>query len=110
RDNGCGIPEDRLTKIFNPFYTTKQNGTGLGMGIAKKVMDAHRGRIEVQSQIGEWTEFLLSIPLSDAARLWTKPASPDSGEEQSLAEQLQTSSTSAPTVSEPVQVASRGRQ
>jgi len=68
RDNGCGIAEDRLAKIFNPFYTTKKNGTGLGMGIAKKVMDAHSGRIEVQSKPGIGTEFRLSIPLADAAR------------------------------------------
>jgi signal transduction histidine kinase len=110
RDNGCGIPEDKLTKIFNPFYTTKKNGTGLGMGIAKKVMDAHRGLIEVHSELGAGTEFGLSIPLSDAARLWTKPPSPDSGEKQSLSEQLQTSSTSVPMDSEPVRVDSRGRQ
>jgi len=68
RDNGCGIPEDKLAKIFNPFYTTKKNGTGLGMGIAKKVMDAHSGRIEVQSKPGTGTEFRLSIPLADAIR------------------------------------------
>jgi signal transduction histidine kinase len=69
RDNGCGIAEDRLARIFNPFYTTKKNGTGLGMGIAKKVMDAHSGRIEVQSEPGTGTEFRLSIPLADAARV-----------------------------------------
>jgi signal transduction histidine kinase len=68
RDSGCGIAEDKLAKIFNPFYTTKKNGTGLGMGIAKKVMDAHSGRIEVQSKAGTGTEFRLSIPLADAAR------------------------------------------
>jgi hypothetical protein len=68
RDNGCGIAEDKFAKIFNPFYTTKKNGTGLGMGIAKKVMDAHSGRIEVQSKTGTGTEFRLSIPLADAAR------------------------------------------
>jgi len=68
RDNGCGIAEDKLAKIFNPFYTTKKNGTGLGMGIAKKVMDAHSGRIEVQSKPGAGTEFRLSIPLADAIR------------------------------------------
>ena len=72
RDNGCGIPEDKIAKIFNPFYTTKQNGTGLGMGIAKKVMDAHRGLIEVKSQVGAGTEFSLSIPVADAARTWAK--------------------------------------
>jgi signal transduction histidine kinase len=68
RDNGCGIPDDKVSKIFNPFYTTKQSGTGLGMGIAKKVMEAHRGRIEVRSKVGSGTEFSLSIPLSDARR------------------------------------------
>ncbi|MGH7915997.1 MAG: ATP-binding protein [Candidatus Binataceae bacterium] len=68
RDNGCGIPEDKLTKIFNPFYTTKQNGTGLGMGIAKKVMDAHHGRIEVRSEAGVGTEIRLTVPVPDAAR------------------------------------------
>ena len=68
RDNGCGIPEDKLAKIFNPFYTTKQTGTGLGMGIAKKVVDSHRGKIEVNSRVGEGTELSISIPLADAAR------------------------------------------
>jgi signal transduction histidine kinase len=70
RDNGCGIPEDKLGKIFNPFYTTKQTGTGLGMGIAKKVVDSHRGRIEVDSRVGEGTVLSISIPLADAARAW----------------------------------------
>ena len=70
RDNGCGIPEDKLARIFNPFYTTKQTGTGLGMGIAKKVVDSHRGRIDVNSRVGEGTELSISIPLADAARAW----------------------------------------
>ena len=70
RDNGCGIPEDKLAKIFNPFYTTKQTGTGLGMGIAKKVVESHRGKIEVISRIGEGTMMSISIPLADAARDW----------------------------------------
>jgi len=70
RDNGCGIPEDKLGKIFNPFYTTKQTGTGLGMGIAKKVVESHRGRIDVSSRVGEGTIFSISIPLADAARAY----------------------------------------
>jgi signal transduction histidine kinase len=78
RDNGCGIAEDKLAKIFNPFYTTKKNGTGLGMGIAKKVMDAHSGRIEVQSKPGTGTEFRLSIPLADALR--AQPQSDEPGQ------------------------------
>ncbi len=68
RDNGCGIADDKIAKIFNPFYTSKANGTGLGLGVAKKVIDAHRGTIEVQSQVGQGTEFVLAIPLSDAVR------------------------------------------
>jgi len=68
RDNGCGIPEDKQAKIFNPFYTSKQNGTGLGLGVAKNVIDAHRGTIEVSSGLGVGTEFRVSIPLADAVR------------------------------------------
>jgi signal transduction histidine kinase len=68
RDNGCGIPDERIAKIFNPFYTSKPNGTGLGLGIAKKVLDAHRGTIEVSSRAGEGSEFRVSLPLADAAR------------------------------------------
>ncbi len=68
RDNGCGIAEDRLAKIFNPFYTSKTNGTGLGMAVAKKIVEAHRGTIEAQSEIGAGTEFRIVLPLSDAPR------------------------------------------
>jgi signal transduction histidine kinase len=68
RDNGCGIPEDQVRKIFNPFYTSKANGTGLGLGVAKKVVDAHRGAIAVQSQPASGSEFAISLPLADSAR------------------------------------------
>src|SRR5262249_27041166 len=77
RDNGCGIPQDKLAKIFNPFYTSKPNGTGLGMGVAKKVVDAHNGRIEVHSETGAGTEFLISIPISDALRAAAEPHQDD---------------------------------
>jgi signal transduction histidine kinase len=85
RDNGCGIQEDRIAKIFNPFYTSKPNGTGLGLGIAKKVLDAHRGAIEVSSRAGEGTEFRVSIPLADDIRSYSrdgseKPVAPLTGE------------------------------
>jgi signal transduction histidine kinase len=68
RDNGCGIADDKIAKIFNPFYTSKTNGTGLGLGVAKKVIDSHRGTIEVHSKVGQGTEFVLAIPLSDSIR------------------------------------------
>jgi signal transduction histidine kinase len=68
RDNGCGIADDKIAKIFNPFYTSKESGTGLGLGVAKKVIDAHRGTIQVHSTVGVGTEFILEIPLSDSIR------------------------------------------
>jgi signal transduction histidine kinase len=78
RDNGCGIPEDRTSRIFNPFYTSKANGTGLGLGVAKKVLDAHRGTISVSSRVGEGSEFVVSIPLADSARDFSRDGNANS--------------------------------
>jgi signal transduction histidine kinase len=75
RDNGCGIAPDKIAKIFNPFYTSKENGTGLGMAVAKKIIEAHNGTIKVDSRVGAGTEFTFSIPLADGARM--RPAAPD---------------------------------
>jgi two-component system, sporulation sensor kinase E len=63
RDNGCGIPPERLERIFNPFFTTKEKGTGLGMAISKKIVEAHEGTIDVFSDAGRGTEFVVSLPL-----------------------------------------------
>lgn len=63
RDNGCGIPADRIDRIFNPFFTTKELGTGLGMAIAKKIVEAHEGSIDVVSEAGRGTEFLVTLPV-----------------------------------------------
>jgi signal transduction histidine kinase len=65
RDNGCGIDEDKLSKIFNPFFTSKENGTGLGMAVARKIIEAHRGTVEVRSQRGAGTEFEIILPVGD---------------------------------------------
>ncbi len=62
RDNGPGMEPERLTKIFSPFYTSKQTGTGLGLAITKKVVDAHGGSIEAHSNPGSGTEFVLTFP------------------------------------------------
>ncbi|OFV89008.1 MAG: hypothetical protein A3J75_01485 [Acidobacteria bacterium RBG_16_68_9] len=62
-DNGCGIPAEKIDRIFNPFFTTKENGTGLGMAIAKKIVEAHEGRIDVVSEPGRRTEFVITLPL-----------------------------------------------
>jgi signal transduction histidine kinase len=63
RDNGSGIAPDKLDRIFNPFFTTKEKGTGLGMAIAKKIVEAHDGSIAVASEVGRGTEFRITLPL-----------------------------------------------
>jgi signal transduction histidine kinase len=63
RDNGCGIPPDKLERIFNPFFSTKAKGTGLGMAISKKIVEAHEGTIDVVSEPGRGSEFAIALPL-----------------------------------------------
>jgi signal transduction histidine kinase len=65
RDNGCGIPADKIDRIFNPFFTTKEKGTGLGMAISKKIVEAHEGSINVVSEAGGTTEFIVTLPLPE---------------------------------------------
>ena len=65
RDNGPGIPDDMLDKIFNPFVTTKPTGkgTGLGLSICSDIVREHGGHISVTSEVGEFTEMLVTLPL-----------------------------------------------
>jgi signal transduction histidine kinase len=65
-DTGAGIPEDALDRIFIPFYTTKSKGTGLGLAITQRIVKGHGGTIEVQSRIGEGSEFILRFPSAAA--------------------------------------------
>ena len=60
-DNGTGIEEEALKKIFIPFFTTKKNGSGIGLSLSKQIMRNHGGNISAKSQIGEGTEFLLKF-------------------------------------------------
>jgi PAS domain S-box-containing protein len=62
-DTGVGIPADVLPSIFEPFFTTKSRGTGLGLAIARKNVEAHGGRIEVESTPGEGARFRITLPL-----------------------------------------------
>ncbi len=61
-DNGAGIDEASLPHVFNPFFTTKKYGTGLGLSQVKKIIDQHRGSIEVLSQKGEGTRVIVTLP------------------------------------------------
>lgn len=63
RDSGCGIPKDKLDKIFGVFFSTKgSQGTGLGLAVSRKIVEEHAGTIVVDSQEGEWTEFRVRLP------------------------------------------------
>ena len=67
-DNGVGIPDTILSKIFNPFFTTKEvgTGTGLGLSISYSIVEAHQGSIEVDRSITQGTSFLITLPLRPA--------------------------------------------
>ncbi len=62
-DTGCGIPQESMEKIFIPCFTTKSSGSGLGLTITQKLIEAHSGTIKVNSKINEGTTFTLHLPL-----------------------------------------------
>jgi two-component system, NtrC family, sensor histidine kinase HydH len=61
-DTGCGMPPEVAAKAFRPFVTTKPGGTGLGLATAKKIVQAHGGTIELQSEPGRGTKFTIRVP------------------------------------------------
>ncbi len=63
-DSGQGIPPDRLSRIFDPFYTTKEKGLGLGMAITHRIIEDHKGSIDVESQVGLGTTFTVHLPVT----------------------------------------------
>ncbi len=63
-DTGNGIPAENLSKIFEPYFSTKETGTGLGLAIVHKIVDIHNGKIEVTSTVGEGTKFTLKLTTS----------------------------------------------
>ena len=66
RDNGKGIPEESQDRIFEPFYTTKQKGTGLGLALVKKIVENHGGRIRMSTNSNEGTRFSIRLPRPDS--------------------------------------------
>ena len=63
-DTGCGIPEEHLEDIFNPFFTTKTSGSGLGLSISNQIVQDHRGYIDVESQLDKGSSFFINLPVN----------------------------------------------
>jgi PAS domain S-box-containing protein len=64
-DTGGGIPQEQINRIFEPFYTTKKKGSGLGLMIVQRIVRAHNGRIELESHVGRGTTFRIWLPLHE---------------------------------------------
>ncbi len=67
-DSGVGIPPEDLQRIFSPFFTTKERGTGLGLTVVHRIVEVHGGLVEVESEVGKGTTFRISIPLKGGSR------------------------------------------
>lgn len=78
KDRGCGIPEERYKRLFEPFYSTKEKGTGLGLITCKRIIDLHQGNIEVESKPGEGTTINIFLPRS--MNMDSKPIQPNDQE------------------------------
>jgi CheY-like chemotaxis protein len=67
RDSGCGIPKEDLARIFDPYFTTRQTGHGLGLATAHSIVMKHHGNITAHSRVGEGTTFVIDLPASEQA-------------------------------------------
>jgi two-component system, sporulation sensor kinase E len=74
KDQGCGISEEKIKRLGEPFYTTKERGTGLGLMVSYKIVAEHNGKIEVESKIGEGTTFHIYLPFHFINRIGDKNA------------------------------------
>jgi len=63
KDNGSGIDAEDMPHIFNPFFTRKNYGTGLGLSLVKKIIDIHQGTVDISSKKNEGTKVLVILPL-----------------------------------------------
>jgi signal transduction histidine kinase len=67
-DTGAGISQENLSKIFEPYFSTKETGTGIGLAIVQKIVDVHSGSIDVESKEGEGTKFTVRLPKATIPR------------------------------------------
>ena len=75
QDTGAGIPQDQTNRIFEPFYTTKKKGSGLGLMIVQRIVREHDGRLELESHVGKGTRFRVWLPLKDRSTRLIEAAS-----------------------------------
>ena len=75
-DNGPGVPPDVAEKIFNPFFTTKPKGSGLGLAVVRKIVDAHDGRIDMSTAEGRGTRFRVTLRVGPSPNAAYKPSRP----------------------------------
>jgi signal transduction histidine kinase len=68
RDTGVGIPEKNLEHIFDPFFTSKDEGSGLGLSISHQIVQEHGGYIVVESKVGKGTSFFINLPVGKRVR------------------------------------------
>jgi two-component system, NtrC family, sensor kinase len=66
-DTGVGIPPDHLSKILDPFFTTKEKGTGLGLSVVYGIVERHRGKLDIKSELGKGTRVTIRLPLAESA-------------------------------------------
>jgi signal transduction histidine kinase len=69
KDTGSGIAKEDLERIFQPFFTSKAKGTGLGLALVRKVIDMHHGEVEASSTLGKGSEFIIRIPCEKSGSL-----------------------------------------
>ena len=74
RDHGEGIPVEHRARIFEPFFSTKQGGTGLGLATVHRIVEEHKGSIELEAPAGGGTAFVVRLPLKDAPAATAEPA------------------------------------
>ncbi|REJ65197.1 MAG: sensor histidine kinase [Planctomycetota bacterium] len=80
RDNGAGIPAEKLPHIFDPYFSTKsgpdetgKGGTGVGLSMCREIIEAHRGKIQVASTVGKGTAFTLKLPVAKSTPVTSQP-------------------------------------
>jgi signal transduction histidine kinase len=67
-DNGCGIPPEDLSKVFNPFFTTGSQGTGLGLSVVYELVMGNQGEIDIQSAVSEGTKVIIKFPINGGSK------------------------------------------